>query len=64
MISFLFIQKLKNLIIEERDATESVIIRFVIKPNFDTVWDSIIEISDGWEIDCTQNETITRSIRI
>ena len=51
-----FHTKIKELIIEEGDATESTY-PFVIKPNFDNLG-SIIEISDGWEIDFTQNETI------
>ena len=56
MILLHFIRKIKELILEEGDATESNY-PFVIKPNFDNLG-SIIEIADGWEIDFTQNETI------
>ena len=51
-----FHTKIKELFIEEGDASESTY-PFVIKPNLDNLV-SIIETSDGWEIDFTQNDTI------
>ena len=51
-----FHTKIKELIIEEGDATESNY-PFLIKPNFDNLH-SIIEIDNGWEVDLTQDKTI------
>ena len=51
-----FHTKIKELIIEEGDATESNY-PFLIKPNFNNLH-SIIEIENGWEIDFTQDNTI------
>ena len=51
-----FQTKIKELIIENGDATEENY-PFLIRPNYSNNH-SIIEIADGWEIDFTQNKTI------